>query len=167
MAKERQYQSCEICGGFFIPHSSRNLVCPECRTKDLTRRKVDMANLSKNMRKREIAGIAAKKISHTCPCCGKTFASAANIKFCSNGCERDFLKRTESTCLVCGKKVPDGAQCCSKECEKKLAFRLTCKDPRYGHCKECGRVFLKKKPDDEFCSRKCAWENYQKKYSVI
>ena len=61
MAKERQYQSCEICGGFFIPHSSRNLVCPECRTKDLTRKKVDMANLSKNMRKREIAGIAAKK----------------------------------------------------------------------------------------------------------
>lgn len=166
MGETRQYQSCEICGGYFIPHSSRTHICPECREKDLTRRRADIAMIKRTQTRMKEEGYQ-KENYHTCPNCGKEFISSARVIFCSTGCERDFLKSPPKTCLVCGKKIPANKNCCSPACEKKLAFRLACKDPRYGKCKKCGRLFLKEKASDEYCSRKCSWEFYRGKYMAI
>jgi len=60
-------------------------------------------------------------------------------------------------CLNCGKEIIDKRhpKRIRKYCSNKCQWEHQRKVPLYKNCLYCGRIFKRRKPDQEFCSHKC------------
>lgn len=128
--------------------------------------------------------------------CGEKFiAHRADKVFCSNKCvqrnhqlKQKRAKEIVKKCALCGKEFITNNSCvkyCSDECRnivytnykekvknivelkrEKRAKEIDSRPKEKETCQECGKVFIKNRPFQKFCSEECRVKNANKRNKI-
>ena len=172
-------KKCELCGKEFDGTGYAKYCSPECRYEGSWIKR-------KN----------ANSFERICPMCGEKFiAHRADKIFCSNKCvqrnhqlKQKRAKEIVKKCALCGKEFITNNSCvkyCSDECRnivyanykekvknivelkrEKRAKEIDSRPKEKETCQECGKVFIKNRPFQKFCSEECRVKNANKRNKI-
>ncbi|AMN31143.1 hypothetical protein BFS06_14140 [Clostridium perfringens] len=61
-----------------------------------------------------------------CLKCGNVLEQNSDSNFCSEKCKDEYEYELKTSCLCCGKTIPEGSYFCSKECKEEFVKSEDC-----------------------------------------